>query len=96
MHVALAAGRAEYQPVGDARPELWRNGQAGDRVAHNDLCPRPFLDDDETVAAIEQIVTVAAAEVSKVESLRRYVVRRAEDGGELGVGDEAPLAPADR
>jgi hypothetical protein len=48
------------------------------------------------VAAIEQIVTVAAAEVSKVESLRRYVVRRAEDGGELGVGDEAPLAPADR
>jgi hypothetical protein len=49
------------------------------------------FDDDETMAAVEhgaKVVVVAVA--SKVESLRRYVVGRVEDGIELDT--PVPLA----
>jgi hypothetical protein len=80
MHVALISGSAEHRPIEEACLELRRNGHAvllaGNGVAHTDLCPRPLLDEDETVAAIDQIVVFVVAALPKVEALRRDAVGR--------------------
>jgi hypothetical protein len=94
MNVALVTGSAEHCPVEDAHLELRRNGQAallaGDGIPHNDLCPRPALDEDETVAAIEQLITITAPAASKVKAPRRYAIGRVQDGVEH---DPPPLVP---
>ena len=73
----------EHCPFKAAVPELRRNGHAalhtGDEVAHKDLFPFDVLDEDETVAAVEQI---AAAAASKVEALRRNAVGTVQDRDE--------------
>lgn len=86
VNVALAAGGTEHCPVEKDRLELRRNGHAAllaaDGVAHDDLRPRPVLDEDEAVAAIEHVVIVGAAAASKGETRGRDAVRRVKDGGE--------------
>jgi hypothetical protein len=83
MHVAKFVVRAEHRPVyGVLRSEIGRSDHVPildiDGITHNDeffqIRPR-VTDEDETVAAIEQIRRASTTN-TKVEALRRYAVWR--------------------
>jgi hypothetical protein len=86
MHVAKFAVRAEYRPIyGELRSEIGRSNHMpildSDGITHNDefFQPRPRVtDEDETMAAIEQIRRARTTN-TKVEALRRYAVGRVQD-----------------
>jgi hypothetical protein len=85
-NVCLVGGSAKHRPVEETPPELRRNSHAAllvdDGVAHKDLCTRHVLDEDETVAAIEQVVVDVVTAASKAEALRRNAVGSIQEGGE--------------
>jgi hypothetical protein len=88
MHVANVVGGTQRVPLHIEKIEVRRNDHgvmlAADGVAHSDHFPLRVFDEDKTMAAVEhgtKVVVVAIA--SKVESLRRYLVRRVADGIEL-------------
>ena len=82
VHVA---GGAEHCPVEEVRLELRRNGHAallaGDRVAHDERCPRLVLDEEEAVVA----VVVAA---TTYPSTMERSVGQGNDGVRAGLGNK--------
>lgn len=55
---------------------------ARDGVAHNNLFAHPVLEENKSMAAIEQIIMVPVAAASKGEACTRDVIGRVQDGGE--------------